>query len=293
MATQNTDLKEAKKDAIMTPDMYRSMFLRQFTSQCSQSYDKMMAMGFMYTIQKPLRKIYPNDDDYYAALDRHTEFFNITPHVLPFVAGLTVSMEEQAAADKNFDTSSINAMKVGLMGPLSGIGDSFYWGTFRVVAAGIGIGIASTGNPLGPIVYALIYSVINFATRIVAAHLGYDLGTKFLQQSEENNLMSRMTHAAGVLGMTVIGAMIAAQVSLSTALTFDVGGSEMSCRICSIRSSPVCCPCWQRSLALPSIKRVSRPFGLLLASSRSASSERAWECSQRRNVDCYARAFDN
>lgn len=76
MATQNTDLKEAKKDAIMTPDMYRSMFLRQFTSQCSQSYDKMMAMGFMYTIQKPLRKIYPNDDDYYAALDRHTEFFN-------------------------------------------------------------------------------------------------------------------------------------------------------------------------------------------------------------------------
>lgn len=127
MATQNTDLKEAKKDAIMSPDMYRSMFLRQFTSQCSQSYDKMMAMGFMYTIQKPLRKIYPNDDDYYAALDRHTEFFNITPHVLPFVAGLTVSMEEQAAADKNFDTSSINAMKVGLMGPLSGIGDSFYW----------------------------------------------------------------------------------------------------------------------------------------------------------------------
>lgn len=88
MATQNADLKEAKKDAIMTPDMYRSMFLRQFTSQCSQSYDKMMAMGFMYTIQKPLRKIYPNDDDYYAALDRHTEFFNITPHVLPFVAGL-------------------------------------------------------------------------------------------------------------------------------------------------------------------------------------------------------------
>lgn len=136
-------------------------------------------------------------------------------------------MEEQAAADKSFDTSSINAMKVGLMGPLSGIGDSFYWGTFRVVAAGIGIGIASTGNPLGPIVYALIYSVINFATRIVAAHLGYDLGTKFLQQSEESNLMSRMTHAAGVLGMTVIGAMIAAQVSLSTALTFDVGGSEI------------------------------------------------------------------
>lgn len=222
-----TEAAGNKKREIMTPDMYRSMFLRQFTSQCSQSYDKMMAMGFMYTIQKPLRKIYQNDEDYYAALKRHTEFFNITPHMLPFVAGMTVSMEEQASEDKNFDTSSINAMKVGLMGPLSGIGDSFYWGTFRVVAAGIGIGIASTGNALGPIVYALLYSIVNVATRIITAHLGYDLGTKFLQQSEENNLMARMTRAASVLGMTVIGAMIAAQVSLSTSLVFNIGGSEI------------------------------------------------------------------
>lgn len=215
------------EDKIMTPDVYRSMFLRQFTSQCSQSYDKMMAYGFMYTLEKPLRKIYPNDDDYYAALDRHTEFFNMTPHVLPFVAGLSVSMEEQAARDPAFDTSSINAIKVGLMGPLSGIGDSFYWGTFRVVAAGIGIGLAATGNPLGPIIYALIYSVINFATRIGTAHLGYNVGTKFLQQSASGNLMDNLTYGAGVLGMTVVGAMIATMVSLSTSMVFNIGGSEI------------------------------------------------------------------
>lgn len=90
-----------------------------------------------------------------------------------------------------------------------------------------GTGTATAVALALPVSVFLLYSVINFATRIVAAHLGYDLGTKFLQQTEENNLMSRMTHAAGVLGMTVIGAMIAAQVSLSTALTFDVGGSEI------------------------------------------------------------------
>ena len=215
------------QDKIMTPDIYRSMFLRQFTSQCSQSYDKMMAYGFMYTLEKPLRKIYPDDDDYYAALDRHTEFFNMTPHVLPFVAGLSVSMEEQAAKDPTFDASSINAIKVGLMGPLSGIGDSFYWGTFRVVAAGIGIGLAATGNPLGPIIYALIYSVINIATRIGTAHLGYNVGTKFLQQSASGNLMDNLTYGAGVLGMTVVGAMIATMVSLSTSMVFNIGGSEI------------------------------------------------------------------
>ena len=99
-------------------------------------------------------------------------------------------------------------------------------GVFGCAFAAI-TGTATAVAPALPVSVFLLYSVINFATRIVAAHLGYDLGTKFLQQSEENNLMSRMTHAAGVLGMTVIGAMIAAQVSLSTALTFDVGGSEI------------------------------------------------------------------
>lgn len=99
-------------------------------------------------------------------------------------------------------------------------------GVFGCAFAAI-TGTAAAVAPALLVSVFLLYSVINFATRIVAAHLGYDLGTKFLQQSEENNLMSRMTHAAGVLGMTVIGAMIAAQVSLSTALTFDVGGSEI------------------------------------------------------------------
>ena len=61
-------------------------------------------------------------------------------------------LEENAKAE-SFDTDSINNVKVGLMGPLSGIGDSFFWGTFRVIAAGIGIGLAQQGNILGALIY--------------------------------------------------------------------------------------------------------------------------------------------
>ena len=156
-----------------------------------------------------------------------------------------------------------------------------------------GTGTATAVALAPPVSVFLLYSVINFATRIVAAHLGYDLGTKFLQQSEENNLMSRMTHAAGVLGMTVIGAMIAAQVSLSTALTFDVGGSEIVLQDLFDSIFPGLLPLLATFACVALYKKVSRPFGLLLVSSRSASSEQVWECSRRRNVDCYARALDN
>ena len=142
------------------------------------------------------------------------------------------SMDEQAFGITMLGRPLFTSLFVGLIlgdvqqGVIVGAAlESMFMGAIMVGAAVPPEAYAS--GVLGPIVYALIYSVINFATRIVAAHLGYDLGTKFLQQSEENNLMSRMTHAAGVLGMTVIGAMIAAQVSLSTALTFDVGGSEI------------------------------------------------------------------
>ena len=80
---------------------------------------------------------------------RHTTWFNATMHINNFIMGLVASMEKQNSEDENFDASSITAVKASLMGPLSGIGDSFFWGILRVIAAGIGISLASTGSPLG------------------------------------------------------------------------------------------------------------------------------------------------
>ncbi|MBD8972743.1 MAG: PTS system mannose/fructose/sorbose family transporter subunit IID [Clostridiales bacterium] len=218
--------KEQQSTEIMTAKDYRSIFWRSFTIQSSWSFDKMMAYGYMYAIEKPLRKIYPNDDDFYAALKRHTETFNITPHVSPFVMSLGVAMEEENAKNKDFDTESINNVKVGLMGPLSGIGDSFFWGTFRVIAAGIGIGLAKQGNILGAILYFLIYTSIHFLTKILAGKYGYKLGTKFLENASENHMMEKLSYGASILGLTVIGAMIGTMVSLQTTLSFTLSGTE-------------------------------------------------------------------
>lgn len=224
---KRTELDEMnEKKEIMTPKDYRSIFWRSFTIQGSWSFDKMMAYGYMYAIEKALRKIYPNDDDFYAALKRHTETFNITPHVSPFLMTLGVAMEEENAKSDAFDTSSINNVKVGLMGPMSGIGDSFFWGTFRVIAAGIGIGLAKSGNILGAVIYFLLYTAIHFITKILGGKYGYKMGTKFLENSEENHLMDKLSMGASILGMTVIGAMIGTMVSLQTTLSFTLAGTE-------------------------------------------------------------------
>lgn len=213
---------EKKKEAVMTSKDYRSVFWRTFTIQSSWSFDKMMAYGYMYAIQKPLRKIYPDDDEYFAALKRHTETFNITPHVSPFLTNIGIAMEEERANSENFDESSINNVKIGLMGPLSGIGDSFFWGTFRVITAGIGIGLAGSGNILGAVVYFILYTAIHFITKILLGKYGYRLGTSLLENASESHLMEKLSYGASILGLMVIGAMVGSMVSLETKLSFTL-----------------------------------------------------------------------
>lgn len=203
-----------------------SMFWRSFLMQSSWSFDKMMAYGQMYAIEKSLKKIYPNEDDYYNALKRHCETYNITPHISPFVMGISVAMEEENAKSEDFDVTSINKIKVGLMGPLSGIGDSFFWGTFRVIAAGIGIAFAKQGNILGCILYFALYTSIHFIIKWLSAKYGYKLGTTFLKESENNHSIEKLSYGATILGLTVIGAMIGTMVVLKTNLSMNFSGTK-------------------------------------------------------------------
>ena len=58
--------------------------------------------------------------------------------------------------DENFEVGTIDSIKTSLMGPLAGLGDSFFWGTLRLIATGVGTSLALQGNVLGPILFLLI-----------------------------------------------------------------------------------------------------------------------------------------
>lgn len=190
----------------------------------SWHYERQMHMGFAYMMIPILKKLYGDDKKKLsAALNRHLEFFNITPALSPFVGGITAAMEEQNASSENFDTSSINAVKASLMGPLSGIGDSIFLGTLRVLAAGIGISLAMKGNILGPILFLLIYNIPNFGVRYFGVMKGYELGTNFLIKVQKSGLMDKVMFAAAVLGVMVVGGMSNSLVSASTPIAFGVG----------------------------------------------------------------------
>jgi fructoselysine/glucoselysine PTS system EIID component len=138
---------------------------------------------------------------------------------------MTAAMEEQNSLDADFEEESISSVKLGLMGPLAGVFDSLFWGTFKVIAAGVGTSLAIKGNIMGPVLFILIFNVPHLVLRYNLTFIGYNAGTKFLQNLAKNNVMDRLTKGDSVLGLMVVGAMPATLIAINTPIAF---GSDKS-----------------------------------------------------------------
>ena len=212
----------------LTKKDFRGVFWRSFTLLGSFNYERMEGLGFLYALMPILRKIYKDDDaSLKQALHRHLAAFNMTVAPSPFVMGTTIAMEEKAKKDKDFDASSINAVKVSLMGPLSGIGDTFFWGIFRILACSLAVGFAKQGNPIAPFILLLVFNIPNFLTRWFGLFLGYKEGQSLLFNMQKTGKMHLFTFCAGIVGAMSIGCMIAMWVSINCPIKFTIAESTI------------------------------------------------------------------
>ena len=209
--------------------MLNKIFLRSFSvfASCAGGSVKGGADGWLYSIQPALNRYYKDDPEKLAdAMRRHTTWYNITQNVGTFAMGLVASMEHENSEHDDFDTESIDGIKVSLMGPMSGIGDAIFWGVLRVIAAGIGINLAMSGSPLGAIMFLLIYNIPSILCRYFMTYLGFQMGTNFISQLYEGGLMKLITKATSTVGLVMIGAMTAANVSFNTILSIPVQDAD-------------------------------------------------------------------
>lgn len=230
---ENCDMEKqnSTNESVMTKDIFRKTFWRSFPLQGAFCYDRMQNLGFAFGIAPALKKMYPEGEEARAALKRHLAIFNTTPAVVTFITGAAIAMEEQFKAARERgeipDEESINAVKTALMGPLAGIGDSFFWGTLRIIGAGIGCSIAAKGSILGAILFLLIYNIPNFFVRYKGLEIGYKSGVSFLESMTKGGAVAVLTETAKILGLTVVGSMCASMISFSSSLVITVGGAEV------------------------------------------------------------------
>lgn len=209
----------------MTKKEFRQIFTRSCALDSGWNYERQQHINYCYMMIPTLKRLYGDDKEAMSkALKRHLEFMACTPHLVTFLGGITVAMEEENAYNEEFDETSISSVKTSLMGPIAGIGDSFFWGTLLTIAVGIGTSLGSTGSIMGPILFFLTINIPGFLARYYGLKIGYGYGTKFFSSLNEGGLIETITKAASVLGLLVIGSMIPAQVFVETPIELTIEG---------------------------------------------------------------------
>lgn len=225
MISEETLPVEQDEKAITDRDL-RRVFWRSFQMEFSWNYERQMNLAFVYTLIPVLKKLYPQKEDLKNALKRHLVFFNTTPHIVTLLLGITTAMEEKNSQQKTIDTGAIDNVKASLMGPLAGLGDSFFWGTLRLIATGIGTSLALQGSILGPILFLLVFNVPHILVRWFFTRWGYVLGTGVLQRVQQSGMMESLTYGASIMGLMVVGSMTASMINITIPITFGTGEAK-------------------------------------------------------------------
>ena len=157
-----------------------------------------------------------NPRDLARAMKGHMGFFNTHPFLVTFVIGIILAMERSKQ-----DVNSIQNTKIAVGAPLGGIGDAMFWLTLLPICGGIGASLALQGSILGAVVFIVLFNVVHLGLRFGLAHYAYRMGVAAIPLIKANT--KKVGHAASIVGMTVIGALVATYVRLSTTLEITAG----------------------------------------------------------------------
>ncbi|MDO4537304.1 MAG: PTS system mannose/fructose/sorbose family transporter subunit IID, partial [Coriobacteriales bacterium] len=164
------EIKLTKQDRMAVA--WRHQFL-----QGSWNYERMQNGGWCYAMIPAIKRLYSTKEEQAAALKRHLEFYNTHPYVSAPVIGVTLALEEERANGQPVEDQAIQGVKVGMMGPLAGVGDPVFWFTVRPILGALGASMAMGGSIVGPLLFFIAWNVIRMAFLWYTQEFGYSVGT--------------------------------------------------------------------------------------------------------------------
>ncbi|MFQ0971981.1 mannose/fructose/sorbose PTS transporter subunit IID [Gilliamella sp. BG1] len=212
-----------KKDVIST-------FIRSNFQQASFNYERIHALAFCVDMIPTIRRVYHTKDEQRQALKRHLSFFNTTPAMCGPVLGVTIAMEEAKANGAPINDGTINSLKIGLMGPLAGVGDPLVWGTLRPITAALGASLALTGNIAGPLLFFILFNLVRLAMKWYGLTYGLSKGIGIVKDLS-GSILPKLTEGASILGLFIMGVLVTKWTSINVPLvvskTTDTNGNEI------------------------------------------------------------------
>ncbi|WP_294406793.1 PTS system mannose/fructose/sorbose family transporter subunit IID [uncultured Clostridium sp.] len=200
-------IKLTKKDRLSV--WWRSTFM-----QGSWNYERMQNGGLAFSMIPAIKRLYKGKEERAAALKRHLEFFNTHPYVASPVLGVTLALEEERANGAPIDDVTIQGVKVGMMGPLAGIGDPVFWFTVRPILGALAASLAMNGNILGPIIFFIVWNAIRMAFTWYTQEFGFKAGSR-ISEDLSGGILQDITKGASILGMFILGSLVNRWVSVN------------------------------------------------------------------------------
>ena len=199
---------------------WRSQFL-----QGSWNYERMQNLGWAYSLIPAIKKLYTTKEDQAAALERHLEFFNTHPYVAAPIMGVTLALEEERANGTEIDDAAIQGVKIGMMGPLAGIGDPVFWFTVRPILGALGASLAASGNIVGPLLFFFGWNAIRMAFLWYTQEFGYKAGSE-ITKDMSGGILKDITKGASILGMFILAVLVQRWVSIN--FTVNLPGKQLA-----------------------------------------------------------------
>jgi mannose/fructose/N-acetylgalactosamine-specific phosphotransferase system component IID len=118
-------------------------FWRSFFLQALWNYERMQNVGFAFSLEPLLKRVYKSRPGLCSALRRHIEFFNVHPYLAPLVMGVVYHKEKALAESKKSEDPTLTVLKDTMGGAFGALGDHVIWGTWRPFCAVMALGVGA------------------------------------------------------------------------------------------------------------------------------------------------------
>lgn len=211
------------KSGIKLSSQMKKVFWRwYFFGQAGWNYEKMQGLGYYYSTYPLIEKLYGNTPDGVEVALNELQFFNTNNSMAPIILGVDGAIQEHQGITAN---DAIASLKTGMMGPLAGIGDTLFAVIPNTIIGSIASYMALKGNPFALILWVM-FGFLRLGVMRSFFFMGYKEGVKLINSLGDR--LKKITSAANILGMTVIGALIPSVVTAGFVYKFKNGGVTMS-----------------------------------------------------------------
>ena len=184
---------------VLTKKDYTRTSLRAYFLQNGFNYNNYQGIGYANMLYPALRKIYKDDNDLKEALKDNIEFFNTNIHLVTFIANLHLGMLDNGQSHKDAKN-----LKVALMGPMAGVGDSLSQFVFAPLFGSIGAAMAAEGSMFGAIFFLFGMNLTLLIMKLLFGNLGMKAGTTAIATITDK--IGMISDYASMIGVSVIAA---------------------------------------------------------------------------------------